>query len=70
VGDFECEQGAADGIPIRVCGTPDKKGMGQFALKAAEFTLHYYDQYFGIKYPTESWTLSESRTFLPGRWKM
>ena len=51
VGDFECEQGAADGIPIRVCGTPDKKGMGQFALKAAEFTLHYYDQYFGIKYP-------------------
>jgi aminopeptidase N len=51
VGDFECESGGADGIPIRVCGTPDKKGMGQFALKAAEFTLHYYDRYFGIKYP-------------------
>ena len=51
VGDFECEEGAADGIPIRVCGTPDKKGMGQFALKTAEFTLHYYDRYFGIKYP-------------------
>jgi puromycin-sensitive aminopeptidase len=51
VGDFECEEGAADGIPIRICGTPDKKGMGQFALKAAEFTLHYYNQYFGIKYP-------------------
>jgi aminopeptidase N len=28
VGDFECEEGAADGIPIRVCGTPDKKGIG------------------------------------------
>jgi len=51
VGDFECESGQADGIPIRVCGTPDKKGMGQFALQAAEYTLHYYDRYFGIKYP-------------------
>src|SRR5262249_20417968 len=51
VGDLECEEGGADGIPIRVCGTPDKKGMGQFALKAAEFTMQYYNQYFGIKYP-------------------
>jgi aminopeptidase N len=51
VGDFECEAGQSDGIPIRVCGTPDKKGMGQFALKAAEFTMHFYNQYFGIKYP-------------------
>jgi aminopeptidase N len=51
VGDLECEEGGVDGIPIRVCGTPDKKGMGQFALKAAEFTMHYYNQYFGIKYP-------------------
>jgi aminopeptidase N len=51
VGAFECEEGASDGIPIRVCGTPDKKGWGQFALKAAEFTMHFYNQYFGIKYP-------------------
>jgi aminopeptidase N len=51
VGDLQCEEGGVDGIPIRVCGTPDKKGMGQFALKAAEFTMHYYNQYFGIKYP-------------------
>ena len=51
VGDFECEEGAADGIPVRVCGTPDKKGMGQFALQAAEYSLHFYNRYFGIKYP-------------------
>ena len=51
VGAFECEEGASDGIPIRVCGTPDKKGWGQFALKAAEFTMHFYNQYFGIRYP-------------------
>ena len=27
VGDFECIEGAADGTPIRVCSTPDKKGL-------------------------------------------
>ncbi len=51
VGDFECESGQADGIPIRVCGTPERKGMGQFALKAAEYTMHFYNRYFGVKYP-------------------
>jgi aminopeptidase N/puromycin-sensitive aminopeptidase len=51
VGEFQCEAGESDGIPIRVCGTPEQKGRGHFALQAAEFTLHYYDRYFGIKYP-------------------
>jgi len=51
VGDFQCEAGESDGIPIRVCGTPEQKGRGHFALQAAEYTLHYYDRYFGIKYP-------------------
>ena len=51
VGAFECEAGEADGIPIRVCGTPEQKGRGHFALRAAESALNYYDHYFGIKYP-------------------
>ncbi|AEU39083.1 Membrane alanyl aminopeptidase [Granulicella mallensis MP5ACTX8] len=51
VGDFECQTGSADGIPIRACATPDKLGQLQFAVKTAEFVLHYYDTYFGIKYP-------------------
>jgi aminopeptidase N len=51
VGDFQCEAGEADGIPIRVCGTPEQKGRGHFALQAAEDSLTYYDHYFGIKYP-------------------
>ena len=51
VGEFECEAGEADGIPIRVCGTPEQKGRGHFALQAAESSLNYYDHYFGIKYP-------------------
>ena len=51
VGDFECHEGAADNIPIRVCGTPDKKPLGTAALRYAEEILKFYDQYYGIPYP-------------------
>ncbi len=51
VGDFQCISGSSDGVPIRVCATPDKVQMGSYALQGAEFFLHYYDTYFGIKYP-------------------
>jgi len=51
VGDFQCSKGKSDGTPIRVCATPDKAKLTKFALKEAENTLHYYNDYFGIKYP-------------------
>ncbi len=51
VGDFQCVEGGVDGIPIRICATPDKKELGRFALESAEQILHYYNQYFDIKYP-------------------
>jgi aminopeptidase N len=51
VGNFEYIEGEADGIPIRVYGTPGKKEMGKFALESAEHVLSYYDKYFNIKYP-------------------
>jgi aminopeptidase N len=51
VGDFKCLSGQSDGVPIRACATPDKVQYAQFALSGAEFFLHYYDNYFGIKYP-------------------
>ena len=51
VGDFKCLSGESDGVPIRACATPDKVQLAQFALSGAEFFLHYYDAYFGIKYP-------------------
>ncbi|HEY1767317.1 MAG TPA: M1 family metallopeptidase [Terracidiphilus sp.] len=51
VGDFQCTSGSSDGIPIRACATPDKVQYTKFAVSAAEFVLHYYDTYFGIKYP-------------------
>ena len=53
VGEFEAVEGEADGIPIRVWGTPGKKKLGAFSLEAAKSFMHYYDQYFGIKYPFE-----------------
>ncbi len=51
VGDFACSEGKAEGVPIRVCSTPDKVKLTEFALKGAEHFLKYYDRYFGIKYP-------------------
>ncbi len=51
VGDFQCTTGESDGVPIRGCATPDKVEMAKYAVQAAEFVLHYYDTYFGIKYP-------------------
>src|ERR1700734_43528 len=51
VGDWECLEGSADDIPIRVCVVPGKKQYAAFSLEAAEFSLKFYDQYFGIKYP-------------------
>jgi aminopeptidase N len=51
VGDFQCSKGESDGVPIRACATPDKVALTPYAVKAAEFVLHYYDTYFGIKYP-------------------
>ncbi len=51
VGDFQCTKGKSDGVPIRVCSTPDKVKLTKFALQASEHFLKYYDGYFGIKYP-------------------
>ncbi|NYF79144.1 M1 family metallopeptidase [Granulicella arctica] len=51
VGDFKCSSGKADGVPIRACSTPDKVQYTKFAVESAEYILHYYDDYFGIKYP-------------------
>ena len=51
VGDFQCTKGSSDGVPIRACSTPDKVKLTKFAVESAEYILHYYDTYFGIKYP-------------------
>jgi aminopeptidase N/puromycin-sensitive aminopeptidase len=51
VGDFACNEGSADNIAIRVCGTPDKKPLGTAPLRYAEEILQFYNHYYGIAYP-------------------
>ena len=51
VGDFQCVSGESDGTPIRACATPGQQEKGRFALAGAEYFLHYYNTYFGIRYP-------------------
>ncbi len=51
VGDFACREGSSEGIPIRICSTPDKRALTGFALEAATQQLKFYNDYFGIKYP-------------------
>jgi len=51
VGDFQCVEGAADAVPIRVCATPDKKDLGYIALEAAQQILKFYNGYYAVKYP-------------------
>jgi aminopeptidase N len=51
IGDFQCLEGSADDVPIRVCAVPDKVALGALALEYAQQMLTYYDQYFTIKYP-------------------
>jgi aminopeptidase N/puromycin-sensitive aminopeptidase len=51
VGDFKCSEGKSEGVPIRACSTPDKVELTKFALESAKYVLHYYNAYFGIKYP-------------------
>jgi aminopeptidase N/puromycin-sensitive aminopeptidase len=51
VGDFKCTSGEQDGVAIRVCATPDKVALTPYGLDVAKYVLHYYNDYFGIRYP-------------------
>jgi aminopeptidase N len=51
VGDWQCLERTVDAVPIRVCAVPERKQDGQFALEAAVQSIHFYNQWYGIKYP-------------------
>jgi aminopeptidase N len=51
VGDFDCNEDQADGVPIRVCGRPAWKPYTKAALRYAQEILKYLNQYHGTKYP-------------------
>ena len=51
VGDFQCVASTVDGTPLRVCTPPGEQQMGSWALESAQAVVHFYNNYFGIKYP-------------------
>jgi aminopeptidase N len=53
IGEFACVQDQAGNTPIRVCAIPEKKDLGNFALKSAVSFLNFYNKWYGIPYPYE-----------------
>lgn len=51
IGDWRCLERTVDGIPVRVCATPERKNAGKFALEAATRSLEFFNHWYGIKYP-------------------
>ena len=51
VGDFKCLDAASEGVPIRICATPDKRDLGRIALESAQQILTFYNGYYKVKYP-------------------
>jgi len=51
VGDWKCVSDHTDGVKISVCTVPSKENLTHFPLEASKAILHYYDNYYGIKYP-------------------
>jgi aminopeptidase N/puromycin-sensitive aminopeptidase len=51
VGDWKCEHDEMDGVKVGVCTVPGKENLAHFPLEATKAILHYYNNYYGIKYP-------------------
>ncbi len=50
-GELEAIHGEADGVKIGVFTTKGKAETGRYALESAQKILHYYNEYFGVKFP-------------------
>jgi aminopeptidase N len=51
VGDWQCSEGSADDIPVRVCATPEKAELTKWGLVSAVEELKYFNEYYDFKYP-------------------
>ncbi len=51
VGDWKCEHDEVDGVKIGVCTVPGRENLTHFPLEATKAILHYYNNYYSIKYP-------------------
>jgi len=51
VGDWKCASDEVDGIKLKVCTVPGKENLTRFPLDATKAILHYYNNYYSMKYP-------------------
>jgi len=51
VGDWKCASDQVDGIKLNVCTVPGKENLTRFPLDATKAILHYYNNYYAMKYP-------------------
>jgi aminopeptidase N/puromycin-sensitive aminopeptidase len=51
VGDWKCAHDSVDGIQLGICTVPGKEDLTHFPMEATKAILHYYNDYYGIKYP-------------------
>ena len=51
VGDWKCASDEVDGVKLNVCTVPGKENLTRFPLDATKAILHYYNNYYAMKYP-------------------
>ena len=51
VGDWKCAHDSIDGIKLGICTVPGKENLTHFPMEATKSILHYYNSYYGMKYP-------------------
>ncbi len=55
-----------DGVPIRIVHVPGKGGLTEFGLEVASFCLRWFQDYYGIPYPSEKVDLVALPDFAAG----
>ncbi len=55
-----------DGIPIRIVHVPGKSGLTSFGLEVAQFCLRWFQDYYGIPYPSDKVDLLALPDFAAG----
>ena len=51
IGDFEKLEDEIDGIHLGIFVTPGKREQARYAMEATKKVVHFYNDYFGVKYP-------------------
>ncbi len=66
VGEFEATAPADAGAPLRVVHVPGKEGLASWAEKIGVFSLKYFADYYGLKYPGDKLDLIAIPDFASG----